>query len=509
MKNTGLVALAESRLSQIKAQQEALISGWKPFLTEVDNYMKDTRGRVLNMFEKRNVAQVLQNALDESGLRKSKLFEATTEDNVSFLGIQLPVIAALLPTLVLNDIAIVQAIDRRLASVFYFDVQYGSNKGSVSSGDTMISARTGHARANKSQRRYAMAYVDGEALIDGSGSTYTGTVAYAPGVKLGTVTIKDDDGNELASDRASDGVLAATDSSGVAGTITAAGVYSIDVTGDTGSAGATINYGYQYDLPVDGNGEYDGVPEINFRMTQDPVEAIDFPIRSKYSVGASIDLLKAHGINLESEVVKYLGNEVKWTIDHYGIDLIVDAATNGAYLNNADGTAILRSPAAAITAWDADVGEGEPWIWKKEEIIDRFEEGSNNIFAATLRGEATFILCGNSVARVIKQLNGFKRGGALGAGKVATGPRNIGTLDDRIVIQDPFMDNETYVMGHKGSNMLYAGFAYSPYIPLFATPTLVTSDLMAQKGFLSSAGFKVTNPALFTVGTITGTYFGG
>ncbi len=148
--------------------------------------------------------------------------------------------------------------------------------------------------------------------------------------------------------------------------------------------------------------------------------------------------------------------------------------------------------------------------WKKWEIVDRFEEGSNNIFSTTLRGEATFILCGNSVARVIKQLIGsFKRGGALGAGKVATGPRNIGTLDDRIVIQDPFMDDETYVMGHKGSNILYAGFAYCPYIPLFATPTLVTSDLYAQKGFLSSAGFKVINPGLYSLGTITGTYFGG
>jgi very-short-patch-repair endonuclease len=41
-------------------------------------------------------------------------------------------------------------------------------------------------------------------------------------------------------------------------------------------------------------------------------------------------------------------------------------------------------------------------------------------------------------------------------------------------------------------------------IPLFATPTLVTSDLFAQKGFLSSAGFKVINAGMYTYGTITG-----
>ncbi len=54
----------------------------------------------MSVHEKRNVAQCLENALIESGLKsRSKLFEATTEDNISFLGIQLPVIAALLPTL--------------------------------------------------------------------------------------------------------------------------------------------------------------------------------------------------------------------------------------------------------------------------------------------------------------------------------------------------------------------------------------------------------------------------
>ena len=44
---------------------------------------------------------------------------------------------------------------------------------------------------------------------------------------------------------------------------------------------------------------------------------------------------------------------------------------------------------------------------------------------------------------------------------------------------------------------------YCPYIPLFTTPTLITSDLMAQKGFLSSAGFKVINAGLFCLGKIT------
>jgi len=58
-------------------------------------------------------------------------------------------------------------------------------------------------------------------------------------------------------------------------------------------------------------------------------------------------------------------------------------------------------------------------------------------------------------------------------------------------------------MGFKGDNYLMAGFIYAPYLPLFATPTLITSDLVSQKGFLSSAGFKVINAGMYCQGLIS------
>jgi hypothetical protein len=84
---------------------------------------------------------------------------------------------------------------------------------------------------------------------------------------------------------------------------------------------------------------------------------------------------------------------------------------------------------------------------------------------------------------------------------------NIGTLDGRVIIQDPFVTASRYIMGYKGDHFLYAGMILSPYIPLFTSPTLVTDDLIAQKGFLAAAGFKIINAGLYTYGTITGTYF--
>ena len=51
---------------------------------------------------------------------------------------------------------------------------------------------------------------------------------------------------------------------------------------------------------------------------------------------------------------------------------------------------------------------------------------------------------------------------------------------------------------------LFAGAVYAPYIPLFATPTLVRSTIDAEKGFMTSAGFKVTNEGMFNYGDISG-----
>lgn len=506
--------LVDQRIRRITEDQNRLVEAWNPFINAVDEYLMETEDRKMSVYEQRNVAQCLENALCESGLKsRSRLFEATTEDNISFLGIQLPVIAALLPSLVLNDIAIVQALDRRVGAIFYLDVQYASNKGGVSSGTNMLDARTGHNRT-EAGRNYASTRVLGETvtLSAGLGDT-THTCAYAPGVNVadGVTVVRNADGVAIATDQASAGTLAATSGYDTSGSISAAGAVVLTKSaGSWDSDGLTIDYEYQYDLPVDGYNDPDGVPQADVNVSQEAIRAIDFPIRSRYSIGASIDLQKAHGINLENEIVKFLGGEVRFTIDHYGVDLIDNTSINGYYDTVSSTT---RTPAASITEWDASIGSGQEWLWKKHEILDRFEEGNNNIIAKTLRGMASFMVLGNNVARVIKQLPQFQAIANLNK-TPPTGPYKIGTLDGRVLIQDPLLLDRTisgstvlgvnrYIMGWRGDNFLMAGFVYAPYIPLFATPTLVTSDLFAQKGFLSSAGFKIINAGMYTYGTIT------
>ena len=467
----------------------------KPLLASVEKYMLEEHNRPINMHEKRNVAQCLYNAILETGVKgNSKLFEAgagtTTMDNVSFLGIQLPVIAALLPTLVLNEVSIVQAIDRRVAAVFYMDVNYGSAKGEVAVGDTMMSATTGHA-TSLSERRYAVAHVSRETVAGAGDGAKTGTASYAPGlINLENVVVEQKVGTTYTTlgTADEDGNITGTYISGT-GTINAAGLYSFTVTGADSGATILLSYDYQYDLPTDAYNQPDGVPQATIEVTQSPVEALDFPLRAKWSLGAEMDLKKAHGIDLENELVKYLGGEIKFTIDQKGLQEIDDAA-------------VSTDAADAPTVWDARPSQGEAWVFKKLEFLDRIQEGSNNIFDKTKRGIATFMVCGNNVARIIKQL-GADHFTAAPTVQIPTGPIKIGTLDNQVtVIQNPFKATNSYTLGFRGPDYLHAGFIYCPYIPLFATPTLTTSDLISQKGFMSSAAFKTVNAGLFCASTI-------
>ena len=156
--------------------------------------------------------------------------------------------------------------------------------------------------------------------------------------------------------------------------------------------------------------------------------------------------------------------ECRFTIDHYMVDLIDNTAVNGVYYNNT-----LQTPANTITTFDASVGVGQEWVFRKHEFNKRIEEGNANIIEKTLRGLASFIIAGNTVAALIRQLPDFKAVGNLNK-TPPTGPVKIGTLNNRTVIQDPLLVTRggvtgpnRYVLGWRGDNFLMAGAVYAPW----------------------------------------------
>lgn len=493
-----LKKLTEERLTASSSFRKKLVEGWMPYIGAIEEYNKAKGKESLSENDKQNIAQCLENTLSEVAMKGGqRLFEnTTTQSDIAFLGIQLPVIAALLPSLVANKLAVVQALDRRQGAVFYLDVKYNNTKGSVTANTNMMSAISGH-NSTAGGRLYGSQIVKDEAMTQsGTGSllVFTKTCALLPLMgTLGSVTFTWVSGGATyrLTNSASALVLAGTYGAGTINSL-AAGVVSVTIVSgyapDNGTQ-PTITYQYNYETNTSMTGS---IPGVNINLTSSTITALDFPLRADYTLGASIDLQKAHGLNLEDELVKYLGGEIKFELDHLVIDDMVQA---GLDLTNGAGTA---------PSFSATVGSGQEWLWRKYQFVDSIEAGSNLIFSKTLRAFANFIICGNNVARVIRQLAPHFKPAAGIDGIVPTGPYELGTLDGRIVIHDPFVSTNTYTLGYKGDNYLMAGYIFAPYIPLMTTPTLLTADLKAQKGFLASAGFKLVNAGMFANGAISG-----
>ena len=470
--------LVESRLAAMQADRRRLIESWKPYIDSVEGYMSK-QGKTLTEMDKMNIARCLENALLEGGVKsKSRLFETTDSSAIAFLGIQLPVIAALLPSLVLNKLAVTQALDRRSGAIFYLDVKYGSGKGSVSVGQNMISAISGQ-NATLGGRQYASVRVTTESAVGTSGNTgYQPVVAGSFSITNGTETLTD---NGL-------GVLVSSLSSGQTGLIYyPTGNWTIS---GALSGGGVMTVSYKYDWQTSAVPSGANVPQVDISVRSEVITAEDFPLRANFTLGAAIDLEKAHGLNLEDELVKYLGGEVKFTMDHIGIDLM-----NAASISSGAAT----SPGTYL----ATPSTGEAWVWKKYQFIDFVEKANVAIIQKTLRAICNFLVVGNDASRLIRQLEPHYKPAAGLDNLIPTGPYELGTLDGRLIIHDPLLAGNEILFGFKGDNYLFAGFLFAPYIPLFATPTLVTADLKAQKGFLASAGYKVVNAGMYSHGFIT------
>lgn len=88
MADNGIAKLVESHHAELQRRQEALVRGWGKHIATINEHMKSKQGREMTDLEKCNVAQCLENALENSSRGKhTRLFEATTEDSIEFLGI--------------------------------------------------------------------------------------------------------------------------------------------------------------------------------------------------------------------------------------------------------------------------------------------------------------------------------------------------------------------------------------------------------------------------------------
>ena len=411
-----------------------------------------------------------------------RMDEATKVVNTgNFVDYGFELISAIVPNLIAPDVVSVQAMEQRFGAVFYLDYVYGSNKGSVAAGTAMNSPFTGV----DSEFNYSNDVVDGEVVGTGNGSknSFSTNLAYTP-VRTGTTQVLLDGTLVAQVTSTSNGVdtLAAVGSSGVTGTVNLdTGAVSLTTTTPPES-GKHLTVSYRYDMDRTSV----GFAQVDLDLKSISLEAFPRKLRSLWLLDAAYDLKSMKGIDAENELVVAMSTQIKHEID-------------GELLHNLYARAGLTG-----YTWNAQNPDNSlSYSEYKRTFIDILTEASNDIFVATKRVGANFLVAGVNVCTIIETLPEFVPE-TLGS-RVINGPHLIGTLAGKWkVYKNPFYNEDNFLLGYKGNTWLDAGYVYAPYMPLYTTPTVVLDDFTFRKGLATSYGQVMINNNLYAKGNITG-----
>jgi len=131
----------------------------------------------------------------------------------------------------------------------------------------------------------------------------------------------------------------------------------------------------------------------------------------------------------------------------------------------------------------------------------KLQKVSNIIHQRTLRGGANFMVVSPTVATILESIPGFAADtdGDVTKNSYAFGVQKIGALNSRYkVYKNPYMTENTILMGFRGNQFLESGAVYAPYIPLIMTPLVYDPNTFTpRKGIMTRYAKKMVRPEFY------------
>lgn len=240
------------------------------------------------------------------------------------------------------------------------------------------------------------------------------------------------------------------------------------------------------------------IPEINVQMKSETISAKTRKLKAQWTPEFAQDLNAYHSLDAEAELTGMLSEYISLEIDLEILDMLIEnAATTanwsaqiGNQINNA-GTAYTNNTAGAYynqMSWFQTLGI-------------KLQAISNKIHQLTLRGGANFMVVSPTIATVIESIPGFAADtdGAADTMKYAFGVQKVGALNSRYkVYKNPYMTENTILMGFRGNQFLECGAVYAPYVPLIMTPLVYDPNTFTpRKGIMTRYAKKMVRPEYY------------
>ena len=261
--------------------------------------------------------------------------------------------------------------------------------------------------------------------------------------------------------------------------------------------------GNTYAVPNALNATEIDIPEINIQMRSDSIVAKTKKLKAVWTPEFAQDLNAYQALDAEAEVTNIMSEYISLEIDLEILDMLIqDAAAgteywtaenNGVYNGTANGFAFPT--ATSQTGFYNTQGQ---WF---QTLGTKMQKLSNKIHQLTLRGGANFLVCSPVVATIIESIPGFSSNSDGDASKMeyAFGVQKAGMINSRYTVyKNPYMNENTILMGFRGGQFLEAGAVFAPYIPLIMTPLIYDpTTFTPRKGLLTRYAKKMIRPEFY------------
>ena len=242
------------------------------------------------------------------------------------------------------------------------------------------------------------------------------------------------------------------------------------------------------------------IPEINVQMKSSAIVAKTRKLKAVWTPEFAQDLNAYHALDAEAELTSILSEYISLEIDLEILEMLLQNASAGNEIWSAVNNQSITEAGGVQPGLGFYNSQGQ-WF---QTLGTKIQKLSNIIHQKTLRGGANFLVCSPAVGTIMESIPGFAADTDGDASKAtyAFGVQKVGSLNGRYkVYKNPYMTENTILLGFRGAQFLETGAVFAPYIPLIMTPLIYDPETFTpRKGLLTRYAKKMVRPEFY--GTI-------
>ena len=243
------------------------------------------------------------------------------------------------------------------------------------------------------------------------------------------------------------------------------------------------------------------IPEVDLQLRSQTIIAKTRKLKAVWSPELAQDLNAYHSVDAEAELTSMLSEYISMEIDLEILDMLISDAATVDFWSATPGEDYDGSGTGEAN-WNITTFYGTRYEWYQT-LLGKIQKVSNEIQRLTLRGGANFVVVSPTIATILESIPGYSVNTDGNKSQFAAGVQVAGSLQNRFTVyKNPYMTENTLLVGFRGSNFLETGAVYSPYVPLIMTPLVYDpSDFTPRKGVMTRYAKKMIRPEFY--GTIS------